>query len=207
MSAAGESPWYNGIKQKHNAILGNMISKLLLDKSNKYPIEIVVAWAVCAKKALHNCYGYSPNQPVLGKNPNFHSVLIDNPPALEGHTSSEIIANHLNAMHAVRAAFIKSEACEKRRRAIRAKTRTATSLIYEPGEIVYFKRENSNLWKWSGTVIGRENKQILAKYSGTYLRVHACQLQHDKDVKTLPECEIEDGKDQTNITTAEISKN
>ena len=176
MSAAGESPWYNGIKEKHNAILGNMISKLLLDKSNKYPIEIVVAWAVCAKKALHNCYGYSPNQLVLGKNPNFPSVLIDNPPALEGHTSSEIIANHLNAMHAVRAAFIKSEACEKRRRAIRAKTRTATSLIYEPGDIVYFKRENS--------IIGRENKQILAKYGGTYLRVHACQLQHDKDVKT-----------------------
>ena len=110
-------------------------------------------------------------------------------------------------MHAALAAFIKSEACEKLRRALRAKTRTATSLIYEPGDIVYFKRENSNLWKWSGTVIGRENKQILAKYGGTYLRVHACQLQHDKDVKTLPECEIEDGKDQTNITTAEISKN
>ena len=63
MSAAGESPWYNGIKEKHNAILGNMISKLSLDKSNKYPIEIIVARAVRAKKALHNCYGYSPNQP------------------------------------------------------------------------------------------------------------------------------------------------
>ena len=36
-------------------------------------------------------------------------MLIANPPALEGQTSSEIIANHLNVMHAGGAAFIKSE--------------------------------------------------------------------------------------------------
>ena len=109
-SKAGESPWSNGITERHNVILGYMISKLLLDESNKYPIEIIVAWAVSAKNVLHNCYGYSPNQLVFSKNPNFTSVLVDNPPALEGQTSSEIIASHLNAMHAARAAFVKSEA-------------------------------------------------------------------------------------------------
>ena len=77
-------------------------------------------------------------------------------------------------MHAALAAFIKSEACEKLRRALRAKTRTATSLIYEPGDIVYFKRENSNLWKGPGTAIGRENKQILVKYGGTYIYKGPC---------------------------------
>ena len=82
-------------------------------------------------------------------------MLIDNPPRLESQTSSEIIANHLNVMHAARTAFIKLEACEKLRRAMRAKTRTATSLIYETGDIVYFKQEKSNLWKGPGTVIGK----------------------------------------------------
>ena len=38
---------------------------------------------------------------------------------------------------------------------MRAKTRTATSLIYETGDIVYFKQEKSNLWKGPGTVIGK----------------------------------------------------
>ena len=38
-----------------------MISKLLLDESNKYPIETIVAWTVSAKNALHDCYGSSPN--------------------------------------------------------------------------------------------------------------------------------------------------
>ena len=80
-STAGEFPWSNGIIERYNVILGNMINKLLLDKSNKYPIETIVAWAVSEKNVLHNCYRYSPNQ--LAKKPNFLSVLIDNPPVLE----------------------------------------------------------------------------------------------------------------------------
>ena len=87
-----------------------MISNLSLAKSNKYPIEIIVAWAVSAKNALRSCYGYSPNHLVFGKNANFPSVLIDNPPTLECQASSDIIVDHLNARHAARAAFIESEA-------------------------------------------------------------------------------------------------
>ena len=77
-------------------------------------------------------YGYSPNQLVFGKN-----LQCSLP--LEGQTSSEIIANRLNAMDAARAAFIKSEGCEKIRIAFRAKTRTATFLIYAPEDRVYFE--------------------------------------------------------------------
>ena len=40
---------------------------------------------------------------------------------LEGQTSSEIIAYHLNSMHAARAAFVESEVSEKVRRVIRKK--------------------------------------------------------------------------------------
>ena len=70
-STAGESPWSNGITERHNAILGNMINKLLLDKSNNYSIDVKVAWAVSVKNTLHSCYGFSPNQLVLGKNLNY----------------------------------------------------------------------------------------------------------------------------------------
>ena len=90
-STAGEFPWSIGITEKHHAILRNLISTLLLDNSNKYLIEITVVWAVSTKNILHNCYGYSPNQLVFGKNPTFLSVLV---------VSTEIIVNHLNAMNA-----------------------------------------------------------------------------------------------------------
>ena len=43
MSTTGESPWSNGITERHNVLLGNMITKVLLDKTNKYTIEIIVA--------------------------------------------------------------------------------------------------------------------------------------------------------------------
>ena len=92
-----ESPWINGITERHNSILGNIINKLLIDNNNNYSVDVIVAWFVSAKNALHNYYGFSPNQLVFSKNP---SVPIDKPPTLEGKTSSEIIANHLNTMHA-----------------------------------------------------------------------------------------------------------
>ena len=84
------------------------------------------------------------------------SVLIDNPPPFEGQTSSEIIANHMNVMHAAQAAFTESKSSKKLRIGIMTKTRTATSLINERGDIVCFKQENSNLWKGPGTLIQDE---------------------------------------------------
>ena len=61
-------------------------------------------------------------------------------------------------MHAARQAFIESETSEKLRRAIKAKTRVSTAVLYQPGDLVYFKREASNQWKGPGTVTGHENK-------------------------------------------------
>ena len=115
-----ESPWSNGIR-RHHAILGNVINKLLIDKSNNYSVDIIVPWAVSAKNALHNYSGFSQNQLIFSKNPNFLSILIDKPPALKAKTSTELIANHLNEMHNARKAFIAAEASEKRRRAIKTK--------------------------------------------------------------------------------------
>ena len=95
---------------------------------------------------------------VFGKNPNFPSVFIDKPPALEEKTSSEIIANQLKAMHATRKDSIEAAASEKLRRVIKAKTRVFTGIIYQPGDLGCYKRNDSNQWKDPGTVLGGENK-------------------------------------------------
>ena len=79
--------------------------------------------------ALHNCYGYSPDQLVFGKNQNYPSVLIDNAPALEGQATNELIANYKNAMHTSHSACIDTVASKKLRRAIKSKTRSSTTLI------------------------------------------------------------------------------
>ena len=71
---AAESPWSNGINEIHNAILENMVSKVMND--TRCSLDIAVSWAVASKNALANIYG-SPNQLVFGRNPNFPSTLID----------------------------------------------------------------------------------------------------------------------------------
>ena len=43
--------------------------------------------------------------------------------------------------------------------------------------MVYNKRKSLDKWKGPGTVIGKENKQILVKHGGYYIRVHPCNLQ------------------------------
>ena len=55
-TTAAESPWSNGMVERHNGILAKTIEKLILDNNNKYSIDVVIAWAVNAKNSLHNCY-------------------------------------------------------------------------------------------------------------------------------------------------------
>ena len=69
--------------------------------------------------------GFSSHQLVFGKNPNLPGIMSDKLPALEGMTSSEIFAQHLNALHEARRAYIQTEANEWTRRALRTKVRAA----------------------------------------------------------------------------------
>ena len=173
-TTAAQSPWSNGLNERHNGVLGEMVQKTLEDV--KCNFEVALAWAVSAKNALHNAHGYSPNQLVFGKNPNLPSLLNDKLPALEGVSTSEIVANNLNAMHAARKSFIESEASEKLRRALRHQVRTSLADSYKNGDLVLYKRNESDRWRGPGTVIGWEHKQVLVKHGGTYVRVHPCRL-------------------------------
>ena len=108
ITAAAYSPWSNGIIERHNAVLENVVLKSTDD--SKCSVADTLVWAVSAKNALHR---YSPNQLVFGKNPNLPSVLTAKPPALRSCTHSQLLTEHLNALHAATTAFIASEASRK----------------------------------------------------------------------------------------------
>ena len=86
-----------------------------------------LAWAVSAKNSLANVNGFSPNQLVFGRNPNLPNFLTDKLPALSSNCSSKVLRDNLNAQHSAREAFIKSEASEKLKLALRRKTRNDPS--------------------------------------------------------------------------------
>ena len=82
---------------------------------------------------------------------------------MEDITHSQLVLKHLNAMHAARKAFIEAESNEKLRKALKSKARVTTGLIYDLGDLVYYKRKDSDKWKGPGKFIGKENKKILVK--------------------------------------------
>ena len=94
----------NGIVERHNANIESMILKIVHETNCS--VENALVWAVSAKNFLNNNLGYSPNQLVLGRNPNLPSLLTAKPLAL--CTPSELIAEHLNALHVARKAFIQT---------------------------------------------------------------------------------------------------
>ena len=178
-TTAAEPARSNGIVEKHNGIIENMMEKVLLDV--KCSLDVAMIWCLSAKNSLSNSYGYSPNRLVFGYNPNFPSVLSYQLLAKNGVTSTELITSHLNSLHAATKRFVETEAGEKLRRALRCKIRTATSLVYQNGDQVYYKKNDSQYWKGPATGIGIDNKLIFTRHKGRYIRVNPCNLQLTND--------------------------
>ena len=124
---AAESPWSNGVVEKHNGGIGNMMEKVL--SNVKFTFDNVLAWCFRAKNYLLSSYGYNPNEIVFGYNPNFPPVLNNLLPAQNGVASNELISYHFFILHAARKIFIEIELDEKLRRVLSHKTISVTSLI------------------------------------------------------------------------------
>ena len=186
-TTAAESAWSNGLCERHNEILADLVRKILSDTGCS--IEMALCWALSAKNALSNVYGFSPNQLVFGRNCDLPSTHTSRLPALSSPATSDFLRNTLNALHAARQAFVKQEASEKLRRALSRQTRSYSDQVFGNGESVYYWRNNSKEWHGPAKVLGRDGQQYLLKHGGVYIRVHPCRLQsccNDQNISDLP---------------------
>lgn len=172
-TTAGYSPWSNGLLERHNQTLTEILLKVKLDKGLDWSTALI--WALMAKNTMQNVNGFSPYQLVFGENPNLPSVLVDRPPALEGTTMSEWVGKHITALHEARKAFTEAECSERIRRALRKQLRP-TDEKYETGDKVFYKRADCVEWKGPGIVIGQDGVVIFVRHGGTYVRVHHSRL-------------------------------
>ena len=169
-TTAAESPWSNGVNERHNALLGAMVEKLL---EEGHSLEDSACWATSAKNALADNKGYSPNQLLFGFNPNIPNVLNSSLPALEPCNYQDALYKTLTAMKDARKSYIQLEANERIQRAIKKKIRTnISSRNYEMGESVFFKRGTK--WRGPGKIIGIDDKMLLIKQGGQLYRVSPC---------------------------------
>ena len=122
-TAAG-NPLSNDLCERNHSVVDQMVNKMM-DENPGTDVKTCLVWACHAKNCLEMHGGYRPYQLVFGRNPNSPSVLHDEIPALEGCTISETVRNHINHLHASRNAFVAAETCEKIRRALRHRIRSA----------------------------------------------------------------------------------
>ena len=106
-NTVGQSPWQNGLWERNHAVVDRCLEKILEDNPDK-PIDMALAWAVNAKNSLQMWLGYSSYQLVFGQNPNIPGVMTDKPSALEGSSTSEAFAMHMNTLCAAKQAFVQT---------------------------------------------------------------------------------------------------
>ena len=68
ITTAAYAPFSNGLLEKHNHVLTNILFKLKHEK--KFNWETSLKWASNAKSSLINVHGFSAYQLVFGRNPN-----------------------------------------------------------------------------------------------------------------------------------------
>ena len=173
-TTAAESPFQNGLCERIHAVTDMMLVKLKA-QFPQTPVEVLLRWSNMARNSLQMWNGFSSHQLVFGENPNLPNIMTDKIPALEGMTSCEVFAKHLNALHASRQAFIQTEAEERVRRALRSKVRVAEQ-VFNPGDFVFYKREGHDRWLGPGKVICQDGKLIFVRHGGVIVRVSPNRL-------------------------------
>ena len=181
------SPWSNGLVERHNATLAEILHKVQAEGNRD--IEIDLCWALQAKNSLDNVHGFSPAQLVFGQNPAVPTAINSNLPALESEFSSDVVTQNLLKMKTAREAFIQAESAERVKRALRHNIRPYSGQRFYTGDLVLYKRNDSRRWKGPGRVIGSESSNVLIKHGSSYVRVHSCRVlpagEYEQSTKSL----------------------
>merc|ERR1711879_364188 len=90
--------------------------------------------------------------------------------------TNKLVREHFTALHSAREKFIKAEASERIKRALRHQVRTYSEIIFAPGDKVYYKRRKDKRWNGPGKVLGKEGNFVLIRHGGSYYRCHPCHL-------------------------------
>ena len=176
-TGAGYAAWMNGLNERNHAVVDRCYGKVMKDNPSMDPV-IALAWAVTAKNGYPMHGGYSSFQLVFGKQPTLPNLVTDKLPALEGVTTSQSVAAHINAMYGARKEFMAAQCDEKIRRALRHKVR-AVERRYLAGEEVYYKRDSDRTqWRGPATVIGNRGALHFLVHQGELVRVAACRMVH-----------------------------
>ena len=173
---AAYAPWANGLNERNHATIDVMIEKML-EETPEVDEDMILQYAVSIRNCCMYVRGFTPAQLAIGQNPKLPSTFHDDLPALEGVTTSSVIAEHLNTIATARKAFVQAEISAKLRKALKHPVRPYADIIYKQGDQCFYKLPNERRWQGPATVVGVDGKVILIKHGSVLRRVHPCNLQ------------------------------
>ena len=203
ITTGAESPFQNGLCERNHAVIDSMLTRLVFDNKNT-DVNVLLKWANMAKNSLYNVHGFSPNQLVFGSNPKLGNFA-DGTPSTLSPVTCELLNKHLLAMKSARQAFIKSESCEKIRRALAHKMR-ASEEQYVSGDEIYYKKDNSEIWQGPAKVIFQDGKVVFIRHGSVYVRASINKIlkKGSELIESHTEKKIENAQVQTEKTQNEV---
>jgi len=167
-TTASHSPFSNGLCEKNHSVVDNMLEKLQYENPNMR-FDDLLAWACTAKNAMAMFNGYSPYQIVFGRNPTMPGFDLHPPSSNE--IKGEVLLRHLQALNSAKKTFVEAESSERITRALRHKVRICER-SYQPGDIVYYKREGTAQWLGPAKVIVQNGKVVFIRHGSYIVRIY-----------------------------------
>ena len=204
LTTAVYSPYSNGICEKVHGLADGVVVRVQTDNP-EIDLECAVAWACAAKNSLSTVHGFSPFQLVFGRQPNIPNIIDEPPNVLEAKSHSKALEDQLKALHECRTAYMKTQNCEKLKRALRTKMRTAQH-VYNPGDYVYYRRQIDDRWLGPGKVVYQDGKVICVRHGKYFGQIHANRL-HPVKPELAAKIKTEEGetlKTEENVTNKTV---
>ena len=176
---AAYSPNQNGMNERNHAVCDRMMDKMRSHDST-LSADLALLWAVLAKNSLQNVSGFSPFQIVFGEAPSLPSVYTSGPPGLEEVSMSKAMADHINAMHLARQAYIECESDRVLKTALKQRIYQRGDDVKQ-GDWIYFKNKPLKMGhsKWEGPVkvVAKDRKTLYVVRGGKFLSINSDHAQ------------------------------
>ena len=158
-----DSPWKNGVTERHGGIAKQILYKLVdqMSVTDEFVFQMCVAAAAQAKNSLSRVCGYSPVQWVLGKEPSTAFSVLDSPHQLACHDRllrGGKFAIQSQIREAARVAWIQLDNSDRFRRAI-LRNPTLQRQSFFPGEQVFIFQYGE--WRGPCVVVAEQPHRIL----------------------------------------------
>ena len=200
-ATAAQASFSNGINERHNAILKDILTKIRMDKEHQStPIHVLLSYATFAKNCLVDHLGFSPFQRVFGRNPNIPNINTNNVCHTNTDYQSDHVREHLNLLHKSRVAFMKAENSDRIKRALNSRIYASDGPFFY-GEKVFYWKESANKsargWKGPGTVVGTEGKVIIIRHGSYINRSHETKVRRATEGESLSTKEVRDSEESS----------